>query len=194
MASIQFNPEESKSNPVYVKPEKVYYGADTSEKAPIKLQIANGGAGQSGLIGKLANAFIADRIKKTGCDPFAVAWLKSDTAASFNYLAQGSADLSVTYHEAAEEIAMKQGIADRRVYAWRDHFLLAGTNLGRSDKILLYEFWKLSSLMRFGATRSQGQPGKNQIRTWQQDRGALRTAIHGLHRFGPDDPLPHQGG
>lgn len=50
----------------------------------------------------------------------------SDTSASFNYLAQNAADVSITYHALAEKIAMGQGVADRRENAWRDHFMLVG--------------------------------------------------------------------
>lgn len=57
---------------------------------------------------------------------FKVAWLASDTSASFNYLAQNAADVSITYHAAAEHVAMQQGIADRCEYAWRDHWMLVG--------------------------------------------------------------------
>lgn len=37
-----------------------------------------------------------------------------------------AADCSITYHMVAEEMAMAQGIAGRREYAWRDHWLLVG--------------------------------------------------------------------
>ena len=107
----------------------VYYGSWEDKNAPIKLRIANGGAGESGLIGALANAFIDYATKDVqNCKPFAVAWIKSDTTASFNHIADNTADLSITYHEKAEEIAMRQGIADENVYvyAWRDHFMLVG--------------------------------------------------------------------
>ena len=110
-----------------VRPAEIYYGATKDDKTPIKLRIATGGAGQSGLLKALADAFIDDYVSKTNDPPFAVSWIKSDTAASFNHLADGSADLSITYHGVAEEIAIAQGIADKRVYAWRDHFMLVGT-------------------------------------------------------------------
>jgi hypothetical protein len=58
--------------------------------------------------------------------PFKVAWLASDTSASFNYLAQNAADVSITYHAVAELVAMQQAIADRCEYAWRDHWMLIG--------------------------------------------------------------------
>ena len=93
-------------------------------KSPIKLRIANGGAGQSRLLRALADAFTDDYVRERKCEPFAVSWIKSDTTASFNHLADGSAALSITYDGAAEEIAIEQGTADRRVYAWRDRFLL----------------------------------------------------------------------
>ena len=125
MASITWDSTSQDKEP-YVTAEETYYGPYEDEKAPIKLRIATGGAGQSGLVKALADAFIADQVQRTGCKPFAVAWLKSDTSASFNYLAQACADLSITYHAAAEDIAVEQGVADRRVYAWRDHFMLVG--------------------------------------------------------------------
>ena len=124
MASIVFDPNQ-KEEP-YVAPEETYYGSSGDKKAPIKLRIATGGAGQSGLIKALADAFIDHQLKTTDSKPFAVAWLKSDTAGSFNYLAQASADLSITYHKAAENTAKDQGVWDRRVYVWRDHFMLVG--------------------------------------------------------------------
>lgn len=124
MASIVYDPSQ-KEEP-YVAPEQTYYGSSGDEKASVKLRIATGGAGQSGLVKALADAFIDDQVKRTGCEPFAVAWIKSDTAGSFNNLAQASADLSITYHKAAEDTARDQGVWDRRVYAWRDHFMLVG--------------------------------------------------------------------
>ena len=125
MASILSDPNLAQHKSPYVAPAETYYGPYPST-SPIKLEIATGGAGQSGLVRALADAFISDHVRRTSCAPFAVSWLKSDTSASFNYLAQGSADLSITYHHAAEQIARKQGVADRYEYAWRDHFMLVG--------------------------------------------------------------------
>lgn len=109
-----------------IQPTEIYCGTAKGSNLPVKLRIATGGAGQSGLLRALADAFIDDHIRETKCPPFAVAWIKSDTTASFNHLADSSADLSITYNAAAEQIAIAQGIADKRVYAWRDHFLLVG--------------------------------------------------------------------
>ncbi|KAL8714747.1 MAG: hypothetical protein Q9220_001260 [cf. Caloplaca sp. 1 TL-2023] len=128
MATVYFDPFVAQNNPPHIEAEEVYYGSYQAKNSPIKLRIATGGAGQSGLIKALSDAFIDDQVNDTSCDPFAIAWLKSDTAGSFNYLAQGSADLSITYHPAAEAIAMQQGFTDRSVYAWRDHFMLVGPN------------------------------------------------------------------
>ena len=119
----------ARNQPCYIQPTETYYGSAGNGTSPVKLRIANGGAGQSGLLGSLADAFIDDQISETKCAPFAVAWIKSDTTASFNHLADNSADLSITYNAAAEQIAIAQGIADKSVYAFRDHFLLVGMHV-----------------------------------------------------------------
>ena len=110
MASIHIEVEAAKKSPVYVKPEETYCNSHPKD-TPVKLQIATGGAGQAGLIHELANAFIKNQVEDEKKAPFAVAWLQSDTSASFNYLAQNSADVSITYHENAKDIALAQGIA-----------------------------------------------------------------------------------
>ncbi|KAF4951696.1 hypothetical protein FSARC_12847 [Fusarium sarcochroum] len=128
-------------NCLAVQPEAVYGGGfDHDKNDTIKLRIANGGAGQSGLIKELANAYIKQRVSD-GEKPFQVAWIKSDTFYSIKYLKTGDADVGITYNEAAEEIAIKQGIAkEPSYYAFRDHFLLIGpksnpANLSKSDDI-----------------------------------------------------------
>lgn len=73
---------------------------------------------------ELSNRYTRDKANR----PFRIAWIATDTSLSFNALASGAADLSITYHAYAEEIALRQGIADRCVYAWRDHFMLVGTH------------------------------------------------------------------
>ena len=128
MASVDITPLKAQSEPLYVEPAAIYFGPYNNKNIPIKLRIATGGAGESGLIAALADAFIIDYIKRTNGSPFSVAWLKSDTSASFNYLAQNAADLSITYHPSAESIAVQQGIANRSEYAWRDCFMLVGVS------------------------------------------------------------------
>ncbi|KAH6880789.1 hypothetical protein B0T10DRAFT_411712 [Thelonectria olida] len=119
-----------------VSPEKVY-----GKSGNMTLRIANGGAGQSGLIGVLADAYINDRVAD-GAKPFKVGWYKSDTTYSIQYLQSGDVDVGITYNEAAEKNAIQQGIAkDPSYYAFRDHFLLVGppsnpANLSKTDDIL----------------------------------------------------------
>ncbi|KAF4979869.1 hypothetical protein FDECE_17989 [Fusarium decemcellulare] len=104
-----------------LSPEKTY-----GSEGDIKLRIANGGAGQSGLIGELAEAYIKHR-KDEGADPFKVSWYKSDTTYSIAYLKSGDVDVGITYNEAAEKIAIDQDIAKApSYYAFRDHFILVG--------------------------------------------------------------------
>ncbi len=129
MASRPHLDASNRKSPCEIEPTEIYFGTTKNIKVPVKLRIATGGAGQSGLLKALADAFIVNQVSETGCPPFAVSWIKSDTTASFNHLADDSADLSITYNAAAEQIAIAQGIADKHLYAWRDHFLLVGMHI-----------------------------------------------------------------
>ncbi|KAK6519789.1 hypothetical protein TWF506_000083 [Arthrobotrys conoides] len=123
-----------------VDPQAVYDGGIKGNKGPIKLRIGNGGAGQSGLIKVLADEFIKYEVKK-GAKPFRVAWYLSDTTVSINYLKAGTVDVGFTYSKIAEKIAIEQGVAVSRHYAWRDHFLFVGpkenpANITKTSDIL----------------------------------------------------------
>lgn len=144
MASVNTS---STRPPVHIEPTEVYrINNDTT--SPVKLRIATGGAGQSGLIRAFALAFIEHEVRKHNAEPFAVAWCASDTTVSFNSLALRAVDLSITYHPVAEQIALDQGVADRREYAWRDHWLLVGELVGSLplDACLA---WLLASLVPY---------------------------------------------
>ncbi|KAI9925794.1 hypothetical protein ASPWEDRAFT_29607 [Aspergillus wentii DTO 134E9] len=123
-----------------VDPAAIYNGGFNSSSSTVQLRIGNGGAGQSGLIGVLADAFIKASVKN-GTSPFKVAWYTSDTTESINYLKSDTVDVGITYTPAAEQIAISEGIAKAPAwYAWRDHFLLVGphanpANLSKSSDI-----------------------------------------------------------
>ena len=120
-------PEEqaAEKNSHIIEPANTFRG-QYDGFCPIKLRIATGGAGESGLLRALADGFINYRVENTNCAPFTISWLKSDTTESLNYLARTVADVVITYHPLAETAAIKQDIADRREYAWRDHWMLVG--------------------------------------------------------------------
>jgi ABC-type tungstate transport system permease subunit len=105
-------------------PQAVYNGGYAQAKN-IYLKVANGGAGQSGLIGAWADAFIKYSVSK-GSEPFLVAWYLGDTTESLGLIASGSVDIAVTYNEAAENQAVSSGASVARKYGFRDHFLLVG--------------------------------------------------------------------
>ncbi|CAE6354383.1 unnamed protein product [Rhizoctonia solani] len=111
--------------------EDTYYGVgqnNQTNKGPVRLRISNGGAGISGLVGKLANEFITYMVNKENNreEPFAIEWVKGDTTETLNYLGTGQADIGITYNKAAECQAISSKVAARRVYGFRDHFFLVG--------------------------------------------------------------------
>ncbi|GJJ07188.1 hypothetical protein Clacol_001388 [Clathrus columnatus] len=105
--------------------QEVYDGG-FGETTEVRLRIANGGAGQSGLIGEWANAFIQHMVFVHKVPPFKVAWYLGDTTQSLGLLAAGEVDIAVTYNEAAEKQSLASGNAAQSVYGFRDHFMLVG--------------------------------------------------------------------
>ncbi|KAF2626047.1 extracellular solute-binding protein family 1 [Macroventuria anomochaeta] len=111
-----------------VDPTEIYNGGFISINNNTALRIATGGAGQSGLVKALADAFIQDSVKN-GSQPFNIGWVLSDTTFTIKNLQSGEADLGISYVPTAEEVAAEQGIIDAntgRYYLFRDHFIIAG--------------------------------------------------------------------
>lgn len=89
------------------------------------VRVANGGAGQSGLLKEWATRFIQSCVSK-GMEPFNVDWYLGDTTESLGFLRDGVVDVAITYNDAAERQALRSGSAIKRVYGFRDHFYLVG--------------------------------------------------------------------
>ncbi|KAF8154440.1 hypothetical protein B0H34DRAFT_799224 [Crassisporium funariophilum] len=111
---------------LYPKPHAIYDGGyDRARLRGVCLRIANGGAGQTGLIRAWADTFIQHMVAK-GVEPFQVAWYLGDTTESLALLSSGSVDVALTYNPAAEKQVVDSGDAIERLYSFRDHFILVG--------------------------------------------------------------------
>jgi len=125
-----------------VAPTTTYAGNKYNKGTEVRLRISNGGAGQSGLIGALASAYI-DWSRECGgeTEDYLIAWITGDTTESIKYLKSGDADIAITYNAAAEKRALDLEIAAAPpVYGFRDHFYLVGplknpADLADSDTI-----------------------------------------------------------
>ncbi|GAA6018666.1 hypothetical protein JCM10207_009002 [Rhodosporidiobolus poonsookiae] len=120
-----------------------YGGTNSSMNGTeVRLRISNGGAGQSGLVGALAQAYIDYSVENGLADePYLIDWVTGDTTYSIDYLQSGDADIGITYNAQAEYRALNLSIASKRIYGFRDHFLIAGpknntANLTDSDGAL----------------------------------------------------------
>ena len=108
------------------QPTEIYNGGFSGTLSKPVLRIGNGGAGQSGLIRALGNAYIQSLVA-SGQPPILVEWYKSDTTETIAYLQTGIVDLGITYTPSAESVAISQGIVrSPSHYLFRDHFLLVG--------------------------------------------------------------------
>ncbi|KAG9126594.1 hypothetical protein FRC07_002868 [Ceratobasidium sp. 392] len=95
-------------------PGGTYYGGQAVDpKLPTRLRISNGGAGLSGLVGRLADEFIKYELKNSAAS-FKIEWIKGDTTETLGYLATGQADVGITYNKAAECQALHDKVAIRR--------------------------------------------------------------------------------
>ncbi|KAJ3982587.1 hypothetical protein F5890DRAFT_1574528 [Lentinula detonsa] len=110
-------------------PTRTYDGGYTEAK-DIRLRLANGGAGQSGLIGAFANAFVKWCVEGSECEAkeaaFLVGWYLADTTQSLAYLSSGWVDVAFTYNAAAEMALVRNGKAIERELVFVDHFYLVG--------------------------------------------------------------------
>jgi len=105
------------------EPTAIYKGSHYSDD--VRLRIGNGGAGQSGLVGALANTFIDYQVSRRK-PAFAVGWYLGDTTQTLDNIASGLIDIGITYNAAAEQQSLKSGDSVQSVYGFRDHFLLVG--------------------------------------------------------------------
>ncbi|TWU72250.1 hypothetical protein ED733_001135 [Metarhizium rileyi] len=110
-----------------ISPAAIYDGGFSNDTGSrVELRIGNGGAGQSGLIRVLSDAFIRHAVAR-GAPHFHIEWYISDTTSSIKFLSSGDIDVGITYSPPAEDLAIKEGIAVAPShYIFRDHFLLAG--------------------------------------------------------------------
>lgn len=122
----------------YIKPHSIYHGGyEDAKRQGVRLRIANGGAGQTGLIRAWADEFIKYMVSE-GIPPFEVrpihvsrsnrlnaifghqvAWYLGDTTDSLAFLSAGSVDIALTYNIAAENQVLDAGDAVERIYAYR---------------------------------------------------------------------------
>ncbi|KAF9265323.1 hypothetical protein L218DRAFT_997818 [Marasmius fiardii PR-910] len=115
----------SSSAPSATVASQAVYTGGYQDAAETLLRIANGGAGQSGMVEAFANAFIKYSVGK-GSKPFSVAWILGDTTQSLGFIAAKQADIALTYNTAAENQSVASGAAVKKELAFVDHFYLVG--------------------------------------------------------------------
>ncbi|KIK56478.1 hypothetical protein GYMLUDRAFT_230114 [Collybiopsis luxurians FD-317 M1] len=141
------------------------YNGGFDNAQTVKLRIGNGGAGQSGLVGAFADAYIQHSVQQ-GSDPFLVEWFLGDTTQSLANLASGTIDVALTYNEAAENASLKSGAGIQRELVFIDHFWLVGppsnpANLSTDGDTVLDMFNKLVTM----GNTDQAIPPSNRVPT-----------------------------
>ncbi|KAF2216264.1 hypothetical protein CERZMDRAFT_33176 [Cercospora zeae-maydis SCOH1-5] len=88
---------------------------------PIRFRIGNGGAGYTGILRALAEAYIAEN----GND-FRIGWVSNHSRHSQIALLADVVQLALTYEPENEDIAINEGWTKRVGRAFNDHFMLVG--------------------------------------------------------------------
>jgi ABC-type tungstate transport system permease subunit len=101
-----------------IKPEQVY---PLGSRDPVQIRVGNGGAGQAGLVEVLATDYV--NFKGGG---FAVAWYKSDTTVTLDYLKRRIVDVGLVYDAQLELQAVREGYATGLSFVFKDHFWIVG--------------------------------------------------------------------
>ncbi|KZT43334.1 hypothetical protein SISSUDRAFT_686526 [Sistotremastrum suecicum HHB10207 ss-3] len=108
-----------------IEPKAVYDGGYPLARG-VRLRIAAGGPGNSGLVEALSNAFIQYMVESQSTKPFKIAWYLSDTIRSLEYIEHGMVDIAITHNKSAEEDSLFYGHATKRMFAFCDRFLIVG--------------------------------------------------------------------
>ena len=111
---------------------KEIYG---EQKQNIRLRIANGGAGPTGILRALSEDYLKISGKK-----YAIAWYQNISINALEQLKKGTIDIALVYERKQGDDAVKQGWATNSTPIFNDHFLIVGpksnpADLDKSDSI-----------------------------------------------------------
>ena len=88
---------------------------------PVKFSVGNGGAGYTGILRKLAEAYLSGT-----SNDFRIGWISNHSRHTQIALLADVVQLALTYEPENENIAIKEGWAVRLGKAFNDHFILVG--------------------------------------------------------------------
>ncbi len=106
--------------PTELRPKEIYGTAPQ-----IGIRLANGGAGYTGLLRALSEAYLAKHPTIHG-KPFSIAWYATNTTYSFRALKDHVVDIALVYEISPEALTGKQAYAQRMSPLFRDAFILIG--------------------------------------------------------------------
>lgn len=147
-----------------INPEKIY---PLGSRDPVKIRIGNGGAGQAGLIEVLATDYV--KFKGGG---FAVAWYKSDTTVTLEYLKRRIVDVGLVYDAELELQAVREGYATALSFVFKDHFWIVGPADNNSAQLDERDTAETAFLKIARTGSSTGNPNNGSVFLSRNDRSA----------------------
>ncbi|OQN99956.1 hypothetical protein B0A48_14161 [Cryoendolithus antarcticus] len=114
--------EVSASSLITITPLETY--ASTVARAKATIRIGNGGAGYTGILRTLAEAYLAHRAPSD--DQLNITWISNHSRHSLVALLGDIVDIAMTYEPDNEDLAIREGWARRVGRVFNDHFVIAG--------------------------------------------------------------------
>jgi ABC-type tungstate transport system permease subunit len=106
--------------PTDLRPKEIYGSAPQ-----VGIRIANGGAGYTGLLRALSQAYLAQHPTING-QPFSIAWYATNTTYSFQALRDHVVDLALVYEIWPQALAGNHRYAQKMTPLFRDAFIFVG--------------------------------------------------------------------
>jgi ABC-type tungstate transport system permease subunit len=127
-------------------PREIYGDQDN-----IGLRIANGGAGETGILKFLAEDFL----QKTGKN-YGIAWYRDITINALKHLKNGTVDIALVYEKSQGDAAQEEGWATNYAVIFNDHFLIVGpkenpVKIDKFDSVTI----AFSKISEFGKVTNQ---------------------------------------
>ncbi|KAK6428548.1 hypothetical protein LTR95_015306 [Oleoguttula sp. CCFEE 5521] len=114
--------EVTASNLITITPLETYTGA--AGPGRLTLRIGNGGAGYTGILRTLSEAYLVHTPQSDG--ELSIAWIPNHSRHSLVALLGDLVDIALTYEPDNEDLAIREGWARRVGRVFSDHFVIAG--------------------------------------------------------------------
>ncbi|KAK3670882.1 hypothetical protein LTR78_009160 [Recurvomyces mirabilis] len=128
--------------------------------APLGFRLGNGGAGYTGILKILSEAFIAHKCHATATPPFHIEWVANHSRHTEVALLAGIVQVALTYEPDWEDQGIREGWAKRVTRVFNDRFILVGPTSDPAGVLDVSKSENCGNLAIYFALRAIAQHGR----------------------------------